>query len=402
MFSYIIIYCLEDKVEINKIKLLSMLVTLIIIGTMFFGSFGNNIWSIVFITHILSLCSVILFYKKNIMEVLTAYTISYLILGIYSIVFGNLIFESINEIFSIEYINYQKIFIIYIPQWIMIFLCFRYIDKIKKIYKLILAEGFSKSIIIMSFVMDFILTFYLLELGEESQLLKNVIDIVLFIFFILITIYFGKVHQKSEQIFQLNEALTIKNDELRKIKHDYGAQISYLYGLCLMNRVDDLKKALKRIIDSNQSTPTAVEINESNNSLIALALQPAVDMGIHVMIKGAGDINLSEMPEMELYRVISNIVNNAIKAMNGEGTIIVKIFEHIESLIIKIENNGPKIDEEHMGKIFEAGFTTKNNTDKNHGFGLSIVKTLIENYDGKISVKSTDESTEFKIVLPIK
>ena len=48
------------------------------------------------------------------------------------------------------------------------------------------------------------------------------------------------------------------------------------------------------------------------------------------------------------------------------------------------------------------GFTTKNNTDKSHGYGLSIVKELIESYSGKIYVKSTDTATEFKIILPIK
>jgi sensor histidine kinase regulating citrate/malate metabolism len=47
------------------------------------------------------------------------------------------------------------------------------------------------------------------------------------------------------------------------------------------------------------------------------------------------------------------------------------------------------------------GFTTKENSDKNHGYGLSIVKDLVERNSGKIYVKSTETATEFKIVLPI-
>ena len=106
-----------------------------------------------------------------------------------------------------------------------------------------------------------------------------------FIFFVVILVYFWKVNQKSKQIYKLNEALEIKNSELRKIKHDYGAQISYLYGLCLMERFDDLKKSLKDIINNNESTPTAVEVNKNENSLLSLALKPAIDKGIHVIIE---------------------------------------------------------------------------------------------------------------------
>jgi len=48
--------------------------------------------------------------------------------------------------------------------------------------------------------------------------------------------------------------------------------------------------------------------------------------------------------------------------------------------------------------IFKTGFTTKDNTEKGHGFGLSIVKELVEKYDGQISVASSKELTEFRIV----
>ena len=201
----------------------------------------------------------------------------------------------------------------------------------------------------------------------------------------------------------MNEALEIKNNELRKIKHDYGAQISYLYGLCLMERFDDLKKSLKDIINNNKSTPTAVEVNNNNeNSLLSLALKPAIDKGIHVIIEDKCDFALINMNEMEFYRVISNIVNNAIKAMKGKGIIIAKSYVYLGNAVIKIENNGPKIEEHHLTDIFKSGFTTKDNTDKSHGYGLSIVKDLVESNNGKISVKSTDIATEFKIVLPIK
>ena len=52
-----------------------------------------------------------------------------------------------------------------------------------------------------------------------------------------------------------------------------------------MIRFDDLKISLKNIINTNESTTTAGEINDNDNSLLSLALKPALDKGIHVIIE---------------------------------------------------------------------------------------------------------------------
>ncbi len=68
--------------------------------------------------------------------------------------------------------------------------------------------------------------------------------------------------------------------------------------------------------------------------------------------------------------------------------------------MLKIQNNGPEIPDKILNKIFDSGFTTKENKESNNGFGLAIVKELVESYNGKIQVSSTDEFTEFTIYLP--
>lgn len=398
--AYLTNYCISREKNIVKISLLT--ISLVLVGTLFTDFFGSNGAMSIFITHILAIGVIAIFYRKNIISALTSYTIVYSILCTYTIVFGNIIFEYVSKRLPEQYINQEIISIIYFPELLLVGLCFAYRDKIKQIYKLIISEGFFIGAVIISFVLDFIITFYVITLGKENQLLKNIVYLIFFIFFVVILIYFWKVKQKSDQIYKLNEALELKNNELRKIKHDYGAQISYLYGLCLMVRFDDLKGALKNIIDNNESIPTAAEVCKNEKSLLSLALKPAIDKGIHVIIEEKCDLRVIDMTEMEFYRVVSNIVNNAISAMNGQGIIIAKSYEYLGSIVVKIENNGPKIEEKYLKDIYKVGFTTKDNTDKNHGYGLSIVKELVENYNGKIYVKSTDTATEFKIVLPIK
>ena len=398
LFAYVISYITNTK---EKIKLFSFMIVLFLNVQLFTNVFGNSFEISIFITHILGLCITIVFYRKKILNAIIAYTIVYYIIILLSIIFGSLIFEYVRGILSTDYVLYEMIFVVYVPQSIILLSCFKYIKKIEQIHQLIINEAFAMIFLIMSFFLDFILTFYLITLGQKSQLLKNIIYMVFFVLLIIFLVYFWKVHQKSQQIYKLNEALEIKNGELRKIKHDYGAQISYLYGLCLMDRFGDLKKSLKDIINNNDAIPTAVEITANEQSLLSLALKPAIEKGIHVIIEEKCDFSLINMSEIEFFRVVSNIINNAIKAMNGEGIIIAKTYEYLGNAIIKIENNGPKIEEHHLNDIFKVGFTTKDNIEKNHGFGLSIVKELVESHGGKVLVTSADAATEFKIILPI-
>jgi two-component system, LytTR family, sensor histidine kinase AgrC len=400
-FTYTIFSCVDKKEEVNKNKLIIMTLLFFLISQFFMVSFKNNPEITMFLSHVAGLILLFILYRKNIWGALTAYTVVYFILGIYYVIFGNLIFEYARMIYPKEYIDYEKIFIIYVPAWILLLIYFKLIKSIRQIHKFIIYQRFSIVFLIMSFILDFILVSYSATFTGKSQLIKNIIYMIFFISFIGILIYFWKVYQKSKQIYRLNEALETKNIELRKIKHDYGAQISYLYGLCLMKRFEDLKKSLKDIINNNELTQTAVEVTIDSKSALSLALKPAIDKGIHVIIEENCDFAFIKMTQMEFYRVISNIVNNAIKAMNGEGIIIVKSYEYLGSIVVRIENNGHKIPENHLNEIFKVGFTTKENSDNNRGYGLSIAKDLVESYNGKIYVKSNEAATEFKIVLPI-
>lgn len=86
--------------------------------------------------------------------------------------------------------------------------------------------------------------------------------------------------------------------------------------------------------------------------------------------------------------------------MNETGVIEVKSYYSMNHVIVKIKNNGPKIKDDIIDKIFDVGFSTKENINKENGFGLSIVKEIIEGANGNISVSSDDYFTEFTINMP--
>lgn len=399
LFALTVYVCLEEN---NKYKIALMGILSFCISSYFTSTFGN-LSLCVLITHILSIILIGIIYNEKKKEAIVAFSIAYCFLSVIIIIFSNMYFGFLYDRIAENRKVIVQIITIYSTQIIFIAGFFKYIDKVKEFYNQMICE--TKNIIILittSFIVDIIIALKVVIYNDESKLLKNVVILILCMYLVTMIVYFARIKQRADEIFELNTVLDEKNKELRKIKHDYGAQISYLYGLHLMKRFDDLGDALKNIINNNDSITSAVEINKNNNVLLSLAMQPAIDQGIHVIIKDKCSLKKVDMTEMELYRIICNIVNNAVRAMDGQGIITAEIYEQIKNVVIKIENDGPKIPEEDLENIFNAGFTSKDNKNGNHGFGLSIVKELVESYRGNISVRSSDKSTEFKIVLPSK
>ena len=163
-----------------------------------------------------------------------------------------------------------------------------------------------------------------------------------------------------------------------------------------MERFDDLKKSIKDIIEKSNYSSGIVE--EKTNSILFLSINQAVDRAdIEIEIKESAKLYEVNMHEMDLFRVFYNISRNAVEAMGGKGKIEAESYKKDNEIIISIKNNGPEISKKTIDKIFNTGFTTKDNTEKGHGYGLSIVKELVENGDGKIAVNSSPELTEFKL-----
>lgn len=101
----------------------------------------------------------------------------------------------------------------------------------------------------------------------------------------------------------------------------------------------------------------------------------------------------------QIKRVFMNILKNGIQIMDNGGEFIIKSERDEEFINIMISNNGPNIPKEDLEKIFDPFFTTK---EKGAGLGLSIVKKLVDDNDGYITVRSEPgDLTTFSIYLPI-
>jgi len=101
----------------------------------------------------------------------------------------------------------------------------------------------------------------------------------------------------------------------------------------------------------------------------------------------------------EFSMIIYNLINNAVQAMDNEGTIFIETKFDNQKYIVKIKDDGVGIDNDHLDAIFKFGYTTK---EKGIGFGLYFVfETIVNKMEGFINVSSQkNKGTEFIIEIP--
>ena len=102
--------------------------------------------------------------------------------------------------------------------------------------------------------------------------------------------------------------------------------------------------------------------------------------------------------EDELSQVWTNIINNALQASKNKCTISINYNFANNHHYISLSNNGPKISEEIIDKIFDEFFTTKKRGEGT-GLGLNIVRSIVEKHQGKITCISNELLTTFEITL---
>jgi two-component system sensor histidine kinase YcbA len=101
--------------------------------------------------------------------------------------------------------------------------------------------------------------------------------------------------------------------------------------------------------------------------------------------------------------LINNLVSNAVEAIQDQGIIEINVTRLLESVEIKVKDNGLGISIRNRALVFEPGFTTKFNEIgiASNGIGLSYVKNVIENLGGEITLLEASDTT-FEILLPIE
>lgn len=351
-----------------------------------------------------NLTILIIFYRKSIKDALLSFGLIYAMFDVCSFfiltVYGKVIVK-INFKISTDL---QKMIFIFIPVWIIY--SFVLIFRAPVLNILAKVKNHTKSIIFIIIFIYIIIALDIKGMQFENTNLAMIIKlmhyILLFMLFLYSIVYFAKIHEKSKERELLNIALNEKITELRKMKHDYGSEISGLYGLYEMGRIDRLGEMLKNIVDRNQALNTSIYVTIEATPLVKSVFNSIKESNIDLIVSDEADYEDISITDEELFKLISNIVRNSVDALKNTHNPIIKFksYNLYDAVLINISNNGPEIPKEIRNKIFNDGFTTKDNTNCERGYGLSIVKDIIDKCNGRITIDSNKEMTQFYFEIP--
>jgi PAS domain S-box-containing protein len=164
-------------------------------------------------------------------------------------------------------------------------------------------------------------------------------------------------------------------------------------------RISEIVKALKTYTYMDRGPVQTVDIHEGlDNTLIIL--HNKLKTGITVRREYAESRLTIQAYGSELNQVWTNIIDNAIDAMEGEGTLVLRTRLEDPWVVVEIENDGPVIPEGVLSKIFDPFFTTKP-PGQGTGLGLNISHNIVvQKHQGQISATSEPGKTCFAVRLP--
>jgi two-component system sensor histidine kinase HydH len=174
---------------------------------------------------------------------------------------------------------------------------------------------------------------------------------------------------------QMDEKLKKRIALIKKASERMSRQITDVLDFSRTRELQLEKTSLKNILDSALKSITIQQVKIT---------KPKNDISI-----------ICDNKQLEV--VFTNILINAIQAMENSGEIKVKITENKNDVSIEIEDSGPGIPDDKVGQIFDPLFTTKSTGT---GLGLVSCKNIIEQHQGTITVKNNP--TIFEIKLPKK
>jgi signal transduction histidine kinase len=165
--------------------------------------------------------------------------------------------------------------------------------------------------------------------------------------------------------------------------------------------MSEIVKAVKTYSYLDRAPIQEVDLRDSLENTLVL-LRPKIKAGVSIKRDYADDVPRIEAYGSELNQVWTNIIDNAIDAMEAQGELALRTRARDSEVIIEIVDNGAGIPSELQPRIFEPFFTTKA-PGVGTGLGLHIAYTIVvHKHQGQIKVESKPGETRFQVVLPVR
>jgi signal transduction histidine kinase len=165
------------------------------------------------------------------------------------------------------------------------------------------------------------------------------------------------------------------------------------------HRISEIVKAVKDYSYMDQAPVQQVDVTVGLDNTLVI-LRPKLKGGVEIERDYQPGLPAIEALGSELNQVWTNLIDNAIDAMDGHGRIRIRAFARDADLVVEICDDGPGMPAEVRERIFEPFYTTKP-PGSGTGLGLHIAHNVVGRHGGRIEVRSRPGETCFEVVLPL-
>jgi len=196
----------------------------------------------------------------------------------------------------------------------------------------------------------------------------------------------------------------------QRLRKRYGEKLGYedrsIFFECtdmIVKQVDELKRLVNEFSNFARmpaANPAPGDLNQV--ILEAVSLYREAHKDVKILFHGSDGIPVFNIDKGQMKRVMINLLDNAIAAIDGDGEIVINLSQEpsLQMVTIEVTDNGKGIPDEHKHRLFEPYFSTKKHGT---GLGLAIVNTIITDHDGFIRVQDNKpRGTRFTIELPVR
>ena len=165
-------------------------------------------------------------------------------------------------------------------------------------------------------------------------------------------------------------------------------------------RISTLVSAAKQYSQMDRAPHQWVDVHDGLDSTLVML---SGKIGDKIRVVKDYDRSLPTIPAYagELNQVWTNIIHNAVAAMDGSGTLTIRTAPAGDRLLVEIGDTGPGIPEDIRQRIFEPFFTTKP-VGEGTGLGLDICwRIVVTRHHGDLRVESAPGDTRFQVLLPL-
>ncbi len=199
----------------------------------------------------------------------------------------------------------------------------------------------------------------------------------------------------ADMLEEAYDRLEELNGTLRAQRHDFMNHLQVVYSLMELEDYKAASDYIERVYsDIRRVSRTLKTAHPAINALLTAKVSDCEQRGIRVSLQIESAWNGLPMESWEMCRVLGNLIDNAMDALRGapEPALTIRLSESLHGFEFAVSNNGPMIPANVAERIFQRGFSTKG---EGRGMGLSIVKGIMEDAGGTLSVRSDERETAF-------